>query len=123
MQTVFDLEAVVQVRIVDQALPAGGGARLFKIDTHHQQQGIRHLIGQSLQALGIILGCFDVVNGAGANHQEQAMILAIQDIPHCLTAVDDGLAGSFGQGEIIFQLVRGDQHTLRENVDIIDAVL
>ena len=35
-----DIEGVVQVRIVDQALPADGGARLFEVDAHQDEEPI-----------------------------------------------------------------------------------
>ena len=40
-QAFVNVKAVIQMRIVNQALPAYRGAWLFKIDTHHDQQIIR----------------------------------------------------------------------------------
>ncbi len=37
-QAVIDLETVIHMRIVYQPFPAHGGARLFKIDAHHDLQ-------------------------------------------------------------------------------------
>ena len=37
-QAVVDVESAVQMGVVDQAFPADGGARFFKIDAHHDQQ-------------------------------------------------------------------------------------
>jgi len=34
-QAVVDAEAAVEVRVVDQALPADGGARLLEVHAHH----------------------------------------------------------------------------------------
>ena len=33
----IDMEGIVHIRVVDIALPAGGGARFFKIYAHDQQ--------------------------------------------------------------------------------------
>ena len=47
VQTLVDLEGVIQVRVVDQALPPDRGARLFEVNTHHHEQvtgiGVRSL--------------------------------------------------------------------------------
>ena len=46
-QAFADIERVVQVRIVDQPLPADRGARLFEIDAHQHEQAILHAAGQA----------------------------------------------------------------------------
>ena len=43
-QALVDVEAAVEIGIVDQALPADGGARLLEIDPHHDLE----LVGQVL---------------------------------------------------------------------------
>ncbi len=43
-QALVDLEAAVEVRIIDQALPAHRGARLLEVDPHHDQQLVADLI-------------------------------------------------------------------------------
>src|SRR5882757_2276492 len=48
-QAGVDLEAAVEVRVVDQALPADDRARLFKIDAHHHQQISREPVGDGLE--------------------------------------------------------------------------
>jgi hypothetical protein len=37
-QPFVDLKATVEIGVVDNPLPAHGGARLFEIDAHHDQQ-------------------------------------------------------------------------------------
>ena len=41
-----DPEGVVHVRVVDEALPAEGGAGLLEVDPHDQHHGPGHLVGQ-----------------------------------------------------------------------------
>jgi len=41
-----DVKRVVHVRVVDEPLPTGGGARLLKVDAHYQQQHIGDLLGK-----------------------------------------------------------------------------
>ena len=78
-QTLVDLEAAVQVRVVDQALPADGGPGLFKIDPHdHHQVGGQGLAHRQ-QPFGIFHGSLGVVNRAGTDHHQQAIVLAVKD--------------------------------------------
>jgi cobaltochelatase CobN len=65
VQAVLDLERVIQVRVVDQAFPADGGAWLLEIHAHDQVQGVGDFRGQHLQALGVFVGGLDVVDRAG----------------------------------------------------------
>ena len=112
MQAVLDLEGVVQVRVVDQAFPADGGARLLEVHAHDQEQGIGHFGSQALEAIGVLVGGLDVVDRAGADHHEQAMILAIEDVAYHFTAVGHGAQGSVGERNLAFQLLRRDQGPL-----------
>ena len=90
VQALFDVEGIVQVRIVDQAFPANGSPRLFKVNPHHQQQGIADFVGQFLQSVGIVPGSVHVVDRAGANYNEQTVVFAVHDVVDCLTAVGHG---------------------------------
>ena len=79
-QALVDLEAVVEVGIVDQAFPAHGGARLFEVHAHHDQQ----IIGQALpgfgQQGGVFQGGLRVVDRARPHDHQQAVITACQDV-------------------------------------------
>ncbi len=120
MQTILDLEGVVQVRVVDQALPAHGGTRFFEIHPHHQVQRVGHFFGQGLQARCVFMRGLDVVDGAGADHDEQAVILAIENIAHHVTASSHGLQGLGAKGDFLLELVGGDQRLVGCNVQVID---
>ena len=47
-QAVVDAIGLVQMRIVDEALPADGGARLFEVDAHDDEEILRELGGQAV---------------------------------------------------------------------------
>ncbi|MCY1226278.1 hypothetical protein D9M72_385050 [compost metagenome] len=120
VQAVLDLEGVVEVRVVDQAFPADGGARLLEVHAHHQEEGIGQLGSQALQAVGVLVSGLDVVDGAGAHDHEQAMVLAIEDIAYHLATVGDGAQGCIGQGNFALQLLRRDQGLVGGNVKVVD---
>jgi hypothetical protein len=51
-QALVDAEAFVQVRVVDQALPADRGARLLEVHAHHDFQRVGVLLARSPSACG-----------------------------------------------------------------------
>ena len=119
MQAVFHLEGIVHVRVVDQPFPAHSGTRLLKVDTQHQVDGVAHLVGQLLQPGGIFHGGVRIVDRAGANHHEQAMVLAVQNITDGLAAADHSLAGVIAERQFFLQRVGRNQYVLRGNVKVV----
>ncbi len=120
VQAILDLEAVVQIGVVDQTLPAHGGAGLFKIHAHDQIQGIADFGSQLLETAGVVLGRFHVVDGAGANDDEQAVILAVQNVTNDLTAFDDGGFRRLAHGDPGLELRRSNHYFVGSNVQIIN---
>ena len=116
VQAVLDLEGVVQVRVVDQAFPADGGTWLLEVDTHDQIEGVGDFRSEHFEALGILVGGFDIVDGAGADHDEQAMILAVEDIAHHFTARGHGLKRGGAEWNLLLELIGRDQCLVGGNV-------
>ncbi|MPM66887.1 hypothetical protein SDC9_113799 [bioreactor metagenome] len=65
LQALVDGEAVVQVRVVNEALPALGGAGLLEIDAHHDEQVLAQRIGLLFQQARVLHVLAMVVDGAG----------------------------------------------------------
>jgi hypothetical protein len=80
------------VRIVDQALPAHGGARLSKY-THHHQQVVLQALGLDLQAAGVFHRRGVVVDRARADHHQQAVVGAKQDAVDRRARLESGRRG------------------------------
>ena len=90
-QALVDAVAFVKIGVIDQALPAHGGAGLFEVHAHHDLQRVGVLLAQGLQAAGVVECCGRVVDGAGANDDQQAVVLTVHDLL-------DGFAGVGDQG-------------------------
>jgi hypothetical protein len=88
-----DAEAVVHEGVVDVALPAHRGARLFEIDAHDDLQRVADFVGQRLQAAGVVEAGHRVVDRAGADDDEQAVILALEYPAQQVAPVHDGSGG------------------------------
>ena len=60
-QALVDVESCRRGGVVDQALPADGGARLLEVDAHDDQQIVRRTFFGFLQTAGVFLRRLDVV--------------------------------------------------------------
>ena len=79
VQAAGHVAAAVQAGVVGESLPAHGGARLLDVDPHHDQQAIGDRRGQPGQATRIVQGGLGVVDRAGADHHQQAVVVAVED--------------------------------------------
>ena len=79
-QAFVDAVAFIQVRVVDQALPAHGGAGFFEVHAHHdfQRAGVFSALFEQLFS---VVKCGDrVVDGAWADDHQQAVVFAGHDV-------------------------------------------
>ena len=90
------VEAAVQVRVVDEALPADCRARLLKVGAHHHDKTVLPaLFVRCVQLACIVLCLFDIVDRARAHHDEQAIVLAVDHVGDVEAAACDRLLGLF----------------------------
>ena len=78
-QALVDVEAAVEIGIVDQALPADGGARLLEIDPHHDLKLASEVFAQPSKAVGILKRGLGIVHRAGTHDDQKPVVLAIED--------------------------------------------
>ena len=120
-QAVIDAEAIVHVRVVDQALPADRGARLLEVDAHDDFQftgKTRALLDQQAR---IFHGRLGIVDGARPDHHHQAVVLAVQDTVQGNAGAGSGLFGLLRAGEFADQVGRRGQFLHFANSQIIGA--
>ena len=111
-----DGEASVQVRIVDQPLPAHRGARLLEVHPHDDAQIRRELVGRVPEAQGVVVGGGRIVDGARADDHEQPVAPAAQDVGHFLARARDHERSLLGERQLLDE-DRGGQQRL----DALDA--
>ncbi|MNV57951.1 hypothetical protein D3C71_1503070 [compost metagenome] len=93
-QALVDAEAAVKAGVVDVALPAHGGAGLFEVDAHDDQQVFLVLVHGGAQLAGVFHRLAVIVDGAGADHDQQAVVAAMQHVGDLGAALlDQGLDG------------------------------
>lgn len=102
-QAVVDFVGAVEMRIVDEALPADGGARLFKVDAHDDAQIGGELGDGGPEQTAVFAGSFSVVDGAGAGEDEEAVVFFIEDGNNLVARVVDSGRRGFGDGEFFLE--------------------
>ena len=116
-QALVDAVALVQIGVVDQAFPAHGGARLFKIHAHHnfERVGIARPLLDQLP--GVVDGRGRVVDRARPHDDKQAVVAAGHDVGNGRTgAADQAFDGRTPDREKADQMLRRWQHG-----DVLDA--
>ncbi len=78
-QPLVDVEAAVEVGIVDQALPADRGARLLEIDAHDDLEPVGQGLAQRRQTAGVVHGRDRIVDGTRADDDKQSIVGPRQD--------------------------------------------
>ncbi|GAB4005915.1 hypothetical protein GCM10029992_55140 [Glycomyces albus] len=79
-QAQFHVVGAVEVRVVDQALPAEGRAGLLEVDAHDHAQVVAERGGGRGQSPRVVRGRCGVVDRAGADDEQQPVVLAGQDV-------------------------------------------
>ena len=69
-----------------------------------------------LEQGGVLAGGLGVVNGAGADEDEQARVAAVEDGGDFVAGVEDGGRGGFGDGALFLKEYRG-----KDNFGPLDA--
>ena len=86
-QALVDAEAAVEVRIVDQPLPADGGARLLEVDAHHDLAGRRRAASRSgARRARVLERGRRIVDRARPDDHQQPVVCAVQDAAGCACA-------------------------------------
>jgi len=102
-EAVVDLEGLVEVGVVDEALPAEGGAGLLEVDAHDDAEFAGVLGDSGFEEFGVLARGFGVVNGARADDYEEAMVFAVKDLDDLGAGLVDGRRGRFGERELFFK--------------------
>ncbi len=115
-KAVVDLVGAVEMRIVDEALPADGGAGLLKVDAHHDVEIGGEFGDGGLEQGGVFDRGLGVVDGAGANQDQQARVAMREDAGDIEARVEDGGRGLLADGAFLFEEDRG-----KDNLGPLDA--
>mmetsp|Transcript_30719 Transcript_30719/g.60489 ORF Transcript_30719/g.60489 Transcript_30719/m.60489 type:complete len:306 (+) Transcript_30719:1179-2096(+) len=88
-QTLVDLECLVKVGVVDQALPADCCAGFLEVHAHQHEDIVSSPVGLRLQTPRVVKSRVRIMNGAGADDEGQLVGLSIDDAFHFLAGCKD----------------------------------
>ena len=108
-QAGVDVAAFVQVRVVDQSLPAGRRPRLLEVDAHHHQQLVAQRPRGRAQPRRVLHRRFRVVDAARPDHDHQPRVLPRQHVAHFLAAADDRFRPLLAERQLLEQPFRRRQ--------------
>jgi hypothetical protein len=85
-----DVAGAVETRVIDEPFPPNGGSWLFEVGSHNNEETVTQGIGEGFQLAGIFIGSLGVMDGAGAdNDQEPVAVLAMEDFANRLAGFDN----------------------------------
>jgi hypothetical protein len=102
-QAVVDLVRLVEMRVVDEALPPDGGARLLKVDAHDDAERVGQLVDDRPEQCGVLARGCGVMDGAGADDHQQTRVAAGEDLADLGARLEDGGGGALGDGQFFLQ--------------------
>src|SRR6476469_11260112 len=109
------------MRVVDESLPAHGGAGLLKIDAHHDVQ-IRSEFGDGgPKQRSVFARCLCVMNRAGADQNQKARIAEPEDSRDVEASIENRGDRGFRDGEFFLEKYRGQDHFGPLNSNIFDG--
>ena len=121
-QAVVDVEGIVQIRIVDQALPADRGAGFFKIDPHDDEHVVFAADPPPVSVWPRIPVRLPDRGSSRADHRQQAVVLAAQDGIRLGPGAGHQFGGCFGEREIIGQNRWGNERIQAGDSEVVGAV-
>ena len=94
-QTLVDVVSLVDIGVVDQTLPADGGAGLLEICAHDDAEVFGELASDFFQTTGVFKGRVGVMDGAGTDHDEQTVVTLLDDLNGFIATLANSLNGTF----------------------------
>ena len=116
----LDVAAIVDVRIVDQPLPADRRARFFEIHAHENLQLAREFLAQFGQSVRVVHRARGVMDGARPDDDEHALVASGKNIFHRRTAGEHDLGGLRGERQTGLERGRGNQTLRGEDPAVLD---
>ena len=75
-----DIKRVIHMRVVDQAFPANGRARLFEIDPHHDDDPVTDFVGDDFQSASVLQRHSGMVDGTWSDDRDHAFVISAENV-------------------------------------------
>lgn len=103
------MEAVVDIRVVDQSLPPNSGSGFLKVRAHDDKEIVGVAFFEFQETLSVVKGSGRVMDGARADDNEKASlrVRAVNDGNDVVASSKDGGFAAFGLGGVSWCRVGG----------------
>ncbi len=120
-EAVVDAVGLVEERVIDEALPAEGGAWFLKIDAHDDAELGGELGHDFFEAASVFACGGGVVDGAGAGDDQQPVVALVQDVHDLAARMEDSSGCRFGNGHLLFQEDRRQNNFCGPDAQVVSA--
>ena len=121
-QALVDVEALVQVGVVDEPLPADRRARLLEVGAHDDDQVIGIARGETRQPFAIFERRGRVVDGTGSGDDDQPRVLALQRVGNRRPRCRDDVGRPFADRDLLVKDRRRDQRAHLPDAEIVGSL-
>ena len=118
-QPLVDVEALVQIRVVDQSLPADRCARLLEVGAHDDDQVIGIARSQARQPFAILERRRRVVDGTGPGDHDEPRVLSLQRVGNRRPRCRDDVGRPFADRDLLVKDRRRDQRPHLPDAEIV----
>ena len=122
-QAAVDLEAAVEIGIVDEALPADRRAGLLEVDAHHDLEIGAERAAVLEQAVCVVARRHRVMDRAGADDHDEAIVHAVQDPVDGLARTAHDIGRGRRAGKFAHQMGGRRDFGDRADAQVVGAVL
>src|SRR5580658_3886094 len=102
-QSVTDAERFIEVWIVNQPFPTQSSPRFLEVNAHHDQEVAGKLCDRVFEQSRILSGGNRIVDGAGANNDDEAIVRSIEDVYDLATRVENCARGVIGDRHLLLK--------------------
>src|ERR1019366_2767737 len=117
-QAVVDFVRLIEIRVVDEARPPDGGARLFEVHAHDDAQVGGKLGNGIVQQRAVLARGGGVVDRAWPHQNQQSGIAPAQDFVDLVAGSEYGFRGGLGDGKLFLEEYRRKNHLGPLNMNI-----
>lgn len=121
-KALVDLEGAIEVWIIDETFPPDGCAWLFEVCPHDDEE-VAPFGDLGFEKLGIGDGLLGRMDRAGANDNENPIIVACQNSSSSVAGRSDGLLGDRGGNDLMAEESRLNEWVVSDNTTILNVTL
>ena len=113
--------AAVEMRIVDETLPADRAPRLLEIHAHEKEKPRRQAFGEAAQASRVVDRGLRVVNRARTHDREQPPLAPGDDVAHGRPSPHDDLVDGVGRLQLLLEVDRRHERLGLDDAQVLRA--